>query len=77
MQSVGEMQNIRTVFAVLFNGCTGIMAGANMSGDLHDASVAIPYGTMAASGFTFLTYVLLFVMSAGSCDRSLLLYDYS
>jgi len=72
-----EMQSLRTVFAVLFNGCTGIMAGANISGDLKDASTAIPYGTMAASCVTFIVYILLFVLSAGSCNRNLLLYNYS
>jgi potassium/chloride transporter 9 len=72
-----EEQSLRTVFAVLFNGCTGIMAGANISGDLQDASVSIPYGTIAASAFTFVVYILLFVLSAASCNRDLLLYDYS
>lgn len=75
--TTGEMQDLRDVFAVLFNGCTGIMAGANMSGDLKDASVSIPYGTIGASAFTFLVYVILFTLSAGSCNRDLLLYDYS
>jgi len=53
------------------------MAGANISGDLADASRAIPYGTMAASGFTFVVYVLLFTMTAASCTSALLLNDYS
>ena len=65
------------MFAILFNGCTGIMAGANISGDLADASRAIPYGTIAASGFTFVVYVLLFTMTAASCTSALLLNDYS
>jgi len=72
-----SVQDLQTVFAILFNGCTGIMAGANISGDLADASRAIPVGTMAASGFTFVVYVLLFTMTAASCTSALLLNDYS
>lgn len=44
------------VFSVFFPACTGIMAGANISGDLADPSTAIPKGTILAIIATSLTY---------------------
>uniref|UniRef100_A0A8C9UAL5 Solute carrier family 12 member 2 n=1 Tax=Scleropages formosus TaxID=113540 RepID=A0A8C9UAL5_SCLFO len=49
-----------SVFAIFFPAATGILAGANISGDLLDPQVAIPRGTLLAILITGLVYL-------GSC----------
>ncbi|KAM7391041.1 hypothetical protein PAMP_021758 [Pampus punctatissimus] len=55
-----------SVFAIFFPAATGILAGANISGDLTDPQSAIPKGTLLAILITGITYVAV-AISAGSC----------
>nr|XP_033784861.1 solute carrier family 12 member 2 [Geotrypetes seraphini] len=55
-----------TVFAIFFPAATGILAGANISGDLADPQLAIPRGTMLAILITTIVYMGVAV-SVGSC----------
>ncbi|HMB93277.1 MAG TPA: amino acid permease [Rhodothermales bacterium] len=65
-----------TIFAVFFPAATGIMAGANMSGDLKDPRRSIPIGTMAAIGVSFVIYVLLAYWLARSATPEELVNNY-
>ncbi|CAH2296045.1 solute carrier family 12 member 2 isoform X1 [Pelobates cultripes] len=55
-----------TVFAIFFPAATGILAGANISGDLADPQQAIPKGTMLAILITTIVYMGV-AASVGSC----------
>ncbi|RWS15025.1 solute carrier family 12 member 3-like protein [Dinothrombium tinctorium] len=57
--------NFMSVFAIFFPAATGILAGANISGDLLNPSRAIPKGTLLAVLITTLSY-LLFAIICGS-----------
>ncbi|XP_043379587.1 solute carrier family 12 member 1 isoform X2 [Chelonia mydas] len=46
-----------SVFAIFFPAATGILAGANISGDLEDPQAAIPKGTMLAILITSVAYL--------------------
>ncbi|MDP8927807.1 MAG: amino acid permease [Actinomycetota bacterium] len=47
------------VFAVFFPAGTGIMAGANLSGELEDPRRSVPLGTMAAIAVSLAVYLLM------------------
>jgi len=66
-----------TVFAVFFPASTGIMAGANMSGDLKDPRKSIPVGTLSAIGVSLVIYLLLAWWLASSATTDELTSNYT
>eukprot|EP00494_Astrolonche_serrata_P034084 UN34353 len=51
--------NFFTTFGIFFPAVTGIMAGANISGDLRNPSENIPKGTLWAVYVSIFTYCLM------------------
>lgn len=65
------------VFAVFFPAATGIMAGANMSGELANPKKSIPQGTLWAIGISFLIYMLLAYWLARTATEQELISNYN
>jgi len=64
------------VFAVFFPAATGIMAGANMSGELKDPKQSIPRGTLWAIAVSFFIYMALAFWISRSATETELLTNY-
>lgn len=58
------------VFSILFPAVTGVMAGANMSGDLKNPGQSIPKGTLWALGVAIITYLALLLLIATTFSHS-------
>uniref|UniRef100_A0A8B9P9S4 Solute carrier family 12 member 1 n=1 Tax=Apteryx owenii TaxID=8824 RepID=A0A8B9P9S4_APTOW len=58
-----------SVFAIFFPAATGILAGANISGDLEDPQGAIPKGTMLAILITTVAYIGVAICAASCVVR--------
>ncbi|KRY57682.1 Solute carrier family 12 member 6 [Trichinella britovi] len=73
-------QDIRSSFfvllAIFFPSTTGIMTGANMSGDLRDPDKSIPIGTIAAQLTTSFIYLSFVILYGGTMTRSMLTDKY-
>ena len=65
------------VFAVFFPAATGIMAGANMSGELKDPKTSIPKGTLWAIAISFIIYMALAYWLAKTATEYELLNNYN
>ncbi len=73
--SCATCQSFAATFGVLFPAATGIMEGANLSGDLKNPTYSIPVGTLAAIGTSIAFYLLLIISFAGSFNGCILRED--
>lgn len=64
--------SIFTVFAIIFPAFTGIIAGVGLSGDLKEPGRSIPLGTLTATIFGMIIYILIAFKFSASAPYSLL-----
>ena len=62
--TIQQNPSFMDAFGVFFTAVTGIVAGANLSGDLKDPSQAIPKGTLLAILLTYITYMYFGVQTS-------------
>ncbi|CAF3975806.1 unnamed protein product [Rotaria sp. Silwood2] len=74
--TTGNTMNFATVFGVLFSSITGLLAGANMSGELQRPSRSIPSGSVSAILFVFFIFTTETLLMAATTDRYTLLNNY-
>ncbi|XP_046651512.1 solute carrier family 12 member 3-like isoform X1 [Daphnia pulicaria] len=65
----GQMQNFISVFSVYFPASIGILAGANVSGDLKNPNSAIPKGTILAIIICSISYAGVAIICAATVAR--------
>ncbi|EDW40322.1 GL24962 [Drosophila persimilis] len=65
----GVQHDFFSVFAIFFPAATGILAGANISGDLKDPQKSIPKGTILAIVITTATYLIMVLQCGGAVVR--------
>jgi potassium/chloride transporter 9 len=70
-----DHMSTRSLFALIFPAVTGIMEGANLSGDLARPERSVWKGPMAAIGGSYLTYLAAIFAFACSFDRDTLLHN--
>lgn len=68
-KSTGKNHDFFSVFSIFFPAATGILAGANISGDLTDPQKSIPKGTLLAILLTTLSYLGMAVMAGSVMAR--------
>uniref|UniRef100_A0A7E4ZUJ1 Solute carrier family 12 member 9 n=1 Tax=Panagrellus redivivus TaxID=6233 RepID=A0A7E4ZUJ1_PANRE len=74
--STGKSTDFAFMFAIIFSGVTGLMAGANVSGELARPHISIPRGTLQAVFVTLLVYILTAFLLCLTCSRDLLQNNY-
>ncbi|XP_039758585.1 bumetanide-sensitive sodium-(potassium)-chloride cotransporter isoform X1 [Pararge aegeria] len=65
----GVEHNFFSVFSIFFPAATGILAGANISGDLKDPQKSIPKGTLLAIVLTTISYILIALIAGWTVLR--------
>lgn len=73
--TISQFSNFTTMFALFFPAVTGIMAGANMSGELLNPAKSIPRGTIGAILVTGIVYLVIAILLGGTLPRDILLIE--